>query len=135
MSQNTITMTPEQLQEVIASAVTAALSASGVTAAPSTPAPEKSAPAKVKSTTWENAVGYTCKGEWTASTSSRAIRRHLAGSCGCKGEGSCKWVQNGRLTAESFGSRPDILGIERLADEQRVVFVGEGGKVIDDVTI
>lgn len=137
MSNQSITMTPEELQATIAGAVAAALSAAGVTAQAPADAPKAKAPAKAESTAWTNAVGYTCKGgEFPAYVSSVAIRRHIAGSCKCKKEGdSCNWVKNGRLTADSFGSRPDILGVEKLEDEQRVVFVGDGGTVITDLTL
>lgn len=142
MSNNTpITLTQAQLDQVVAAAVAAALSqvTSVAQAQATTPAPapaEAPAPAPAPAKGWTNVVGYACKAQFTAGTSSKAIARHLRGSCGCKKSGSqCHWAQSGRLSAKSFGSRPDILGVEADEDNNTYVFVGEGGKVITDVVL
>jgi len=88
-----------------------------------TPAPQPQAetePAPAQEG-WTNVVGYPCSNSWTAFTSSTAIKRHLAGTCGCKDEGStCKWAQKGRITAEEFGTRP---GVKVAKDEANRTYV------------
>jgi hypothetical protein len=119
-ADNSITMTQAQLDQVIASATAAAVAAALGQVASTTPTvTEAAAPAKGKATTtitWSNVTGYTCKREFTAFTSSNAVRRHLAGSCKCKKENeSCTWVANGRLSPESFNSMPGITLVKDKA--------------------
>jgi hypothetical protein len=128
MSNNTpITLTPEQLEQTIAAAVSAALS-QVVSANGTAPvAPPAEAPTSDK---WLNVVGYECAKEFTAYTSSVAVRNHFSGTCKCKKDGkTCSWEAKGRFPSGSFGSLP---GLQIVKDDkaQRFTLADENGKPV-----